>query len=165
MIERGMTTEQLFDEAQRRQEAGDLKGAFRCLLDAARAGDPRSQINLGNVYSDGAGVKRDLDEAARWFKSAYRNGERVGAYNLAVNLKSSGDVKGAIEWFKRAAAMNDGDACVELAKLLKDRLRGRAAAVEYLKKAVAMSRDDITEDGREEAQELLRELASRDKRR
>jgi TPR repeat protein len=160
-----MKPDELFLEAERREDNGDLRGAFRCLLQAASNGHAGSQLNLGNYYSSGNGIERDLEEAAKWYRRAYRNGSSAGAANLAIDLRTAGKIRGAIKWIKRAAEMNDGDAWVELARLLKDRPRGRAAAVEYLKKAVAMSRDDITDDGREEAQELLRELASRDKRR
>jgi len=38
----------LFQRADKQQEAGNLRSAFRLLLAAAKAGDPGCQLNLGN---------------------------------------------------------------------------------------------------------------------
>ncbi len=54
--------------------------------------------------------------------------------------------------------MNEGDACIALAKLYKDRRDKREAAIDLLKRVLPMSRADISDDGKEEAKSLLREM-------
>ncbi|MGO8718949.1 MAG: tetratricopeptide repeat protein [Acidobacteriaceae bacterium] len=111
------SAEELFRDAELREERGDFRGAFRSLLIAAKKGDILSQLSLGNYYAFGRGVRKDLRESARWHKRVYRNGGLDGALNLSVNLEKQGNTRGAIAWLKRAVAMNDGDAHVRLAKI------------------------------------------------
>lgn len=54
--------------------------------------------------------------------------------------------------------MNDGDACIALAKLYKDRRDKREAAIDLLKLVLPMNRADISDDGKEEAKSLLKEM-------
>ena len=83
-----LTAEELFRDAELREERRDFRGAFKSLLIAANRGDLLSFLNLGNYYAVGRGVRKDLREAARWYKRAYRNGVSAGALNLSVILKT-----------------------------------------------------------------------------
>jgi TPR repeat protein len=103
-----------FDEAYRHEESGDYKRAYAALLTGAKLGDSSCQINLGNAYADGSGVRKNLEEAARWYKKAYRNGERCGALNLAIDRCKQGNIRSAIIWFKKAIALSEGSACIAL---------------------------------------------------
>jgi TPR repeat protein len=143
--------EDLFLRAEWSEERGHLSEAFKFLLAAARLGDASSQLNLANFYSEGKGVPKSLAQAAKWYKVAYRNGNRSTALNLALDLEKQGHTRAAIAWLKRAVVLNDGDACVALAKLYKN----KRIQIELLRKAMLMSSDDITQDARSEAQELL----------
>lgn len=102
--------EKLFVEAGRFEEKDDVKNAFQCFRAAAQLGHAMSQVSLGNFYADGAGVRKDLPKAAHWYKKAYGNGYRDGALNLAIDRRNEGDTRSAVVWFKRAIAMNSGDA-------------------------------------------------------
>ena len=44
-------TESLFNEADKCEEIGDLKGAFKRFLTAAELGHAMSQVSLGNFYA------------------------------------------------------------------------------------------------------------------
>lgn len=90
------TPEDLVRDAELKEERGDLSGAFRSLSAAAKLGDVGSLINLGNFYSAGKGVRKDLGAAARCYKKAYRKGRSEGALNLAVDLESQGNLRTAI---------------------------------------------------------------------
>lgn len=147
--------ERLFIEAERYEEGGDERNAFKCLLTAAQFGHSGSQINLGNFYASGRGVSKNLEKAAYWYKKAYRNGDRAGAMNLAIDRRNEGRTKSAVAWFKKAIAMNDGDSCIELAKIYGARKGSRKAAITLLKQALQMSRSDISDAGKEEAESLL----------
>lgn len=84
-------TESLFDRADVYEERGDFASAFRCLFRAAELGDSWGQVNVGNFYAAGKGVRKNLDKAAYWYKKAYRGRNSAGALNLAIDRK-----KGAI---------------------------------------------------------------------
>lgn len=151
--------EKLLLEAERYEERGDFRSAFKSLLAGALLEDSGCQSNLGNFYSSGKGVRRSLEEAAYWYKRAYRNGAAYAASNLAIDRRNAGNVRSAVVWFKKAIALNDGDACIELAKIYKSRKGSQKIAVALLRRALRMSRNYVTESGREEAESLLKELA------
>ena len=150
--------EHLFLQAERFEEQGYLKRAFLFLLKAARMGHSSSQIQLGNFYSSGSGVRKSLKSAAYWYKQAYKGGVNTGALNLAVHKRDAGDTRGAIRWFIKAVAMNDGDACIQLAKMYMVRRGGNQKAVDLLTRTQTMNRTDISDESKEEAAELLAKL-------
>ncbi len=152
-------SENIFIEAGRYEEVGDFKSAYICLLAAAELGNTGAQINLGNYYWDGRGVGKDLSKAASWFKEAYKQGERVGAYNLGILLTKQGENKAAVTWLKRAISMNDGSACLELARLYIKEGMNTKVAIDLLSRTESMSPDDISEDEKEEAKSLLKKIA------
>ena len=76
--------------------------------------------------------------------------------NIAILYREQGLIKHTFLWFLRAASLNNGDAEVELARLLIDGKRVRkskADARRHLKKA--LSSKNITPAGIEEAQRLI----------
>jgi TPR repeat protein len=154
--------QKLFIEAEQHEEKGDFKNAFRCFLKAAQLGDSSCQVNVGNLYADGKGVKKDFKKAAYWYKMAIKNGERCGATNLAIEYRKAHRLRAAVIWFKKAIEMSDGEACVELAKIYRNRKGGQAIAIGLLRQALLMSRRDITEYGIEEAESLLKDITAKD---
>jgi TPR repeat protein len=68
----------------------DFRNAFKCFLTAAQLGDTWGQVNLGNFYARGTGVRRSLRRAAYWYKKAYNNGNSCGALNLAIDRRNQG---------------------------------------------------------------------------
>ena len=156
--------EALFSAAEHLEEAGELRAAFQCLLAAAEAGDEGSQLNLGNYYSDGTGVRKDLKKAAYWYRKSYNNQSRgihysTAAINLGINLRNSGNVKAAIAWFERARALQDGSACLELARIYASRKGGRRKAVTLLQEVLELNRDFATDSDREAAESMLKVLS------
>ena len=156
--------EAMFGEAERYEEMGDFRSAFKRLLVAAQLGHFMSQLALGNFYAWGRGVRRDPEKAAYWYKKAYKNGNSDGAYNLAIDRKNEGNVRSAVTWFKKAVEMNDGEACVALAKIYSARKRGQKAAEALLRRALRLSRGYISDDAKEEAESLLKKMAKVQKR-
>lgn len=57
--------------------------------------------------------------------------------------------------------MNSGEACIELAKIYGVRKASRQAAVNLLRRAVRMGRDDISDDARGKAKSLLKRMTTR----
>jgi TPR repeat protein len=157
-LDKTPSAQALFGKAEKYEEAGDLGNAFKCLLAAAQLGHSGGQLNLGNSYASGQGTRRNSARAAHWYKKAYRNGESTGALNLAIDRRNDGNARSAVIWFKKAIAMNNGEACIALAKIYKTRKGGQRKADNLLRRALRMSRDNISDDTKEEARCLLAEI-------
>ena len=84
----------------------------------------------------------------------------TGALNLAIDLRNHGKTRSAEIWFKKAVEMKDGSAYLALAKMYMPRRNGKKAAAGLLEKARRLRRSDISEDEKEEAESLLKELTS-----
>ena len=80
------------------------------------------------------------------------------AMNLASDLKNSGDIRGAIRWFEKARALEDGSACLELAKIYAARKTGRKKTESLLREVLASTIDNASELDKEEAQHMLENL-------
>jgi len=63
-------------EAHRQWEVGKLTSAFRLFLAVAKTGDESAQLNLGNFYSEGIGVKPNLQR--RCIGTGGHTGEGTG---------------------------------------------------------------------------------------
>jgi len=152
-------SERLFNEAERHEEMGDFRGAFTRLLAAANLGHIGSQLNVGNFYASGTGVRKNIERAAHWYKKAYKNGCSTAALNLAIDRRNAGNFRSAVVWLTKAIAMHDGDGCVALARMYNARKRNVAGNL--LRRALGMSSDDISDGGKEEARSLLKQIARR----
>jgi TPR repeat protein len=76
--------DELFIRADKQADEGNFKSAFRLFLAAAKAGDSSCQINVGNYYDAGKGVRRNRSAAMYWYKRAYRRREASAAHNIGV---------------------------------------------------------------------------------
>jgi TPR repeat protein len=152
--------EGLFCAAELHEEQGKLEEAFDCLRIAAQLGHIGAQVNLGNFYAAGQGVRKNPKQAARWYKEAYKNGERTGAHNLAIDLRNQGKIRSAETWFKKAIAMKEGDAYLALAKMRMARRGGQKGAASLLREGLLLSPRDMSDDGKEEAESLLTKLST-----
>lgn len=154
--------ETLFRASEIFEELGDVRSAFKCVAIGAASNHGSSQAKLGYMYSAGIGTKKDLRQAAYWYGRAYRNGQSVAAFNLAMDKKDQGDRRSAIAWFRKAAAQNYGDAFVELAKLYSQRGAMRPQAIKLLQRALRLGPDDIFDSSRQEAEALLKDMNKAD---
>jgi TPR repeat protein len=103
------TAEELFVAAYKYEERRKLPEAFRCLYKAATLGHSSSQLNLGNFYAAGKGVRKDLAKAAYWYRSAYKLGNETAARNLAIDFLSAGKLRSAIRWFEKGVKKKMAD--------------------------------------------------------
>jgi TPR repeat protein len=144
----------LFIRANKQAEAGKFKAAFRLYLAAAKAGDTSCQINLGNLYDAGSGVRRNRSAAMYWYKRAYRRGDACAAYNIGVMWRNDRNHRRALYWFKRAVRLGDDEANLEIAKHYLQVEHNSLKAIPHLEKVCTANR--VTEAGLEEARTLLR---------
>jgi TPR repeat protein len=147
------------NDAHTAWEMGDVRTAFRLFREMAEAGDFHSYLNLGYFYDVGLGTSKSRTVALRWYRRAYRAGDSAGASNIATVYRDQGRHRAAFDWLRRAAAMNDGDAELEVAKCYLAGLgvaRHRGHALAAIKRALASR--SITEASREEAAHLSRQI-------
>lgn len=147
--------EELFNQASKFEEKGDMRSAFRFYLAAAKSGDSGSQLNVGNLYDAGTGVRRNRVAALYWYKRAYRRGSSSAASNIGIMWRNEKKLKLALEWFQKAVRMGDDEANLEIAKHYLLDERDPDKAVPHLEK-VRYS-NCVTEAGVEEATKLLKQ--------
>lgn len=149
----------IVESAHAAWEAGDLKLARQLFERAAAAGDAGSLVNLGYFYDEGIGAMPDKALAMRLYKRAYRKGDAAAASNIAILYREQGRRRLSFQWFARAAQLKDGDAEVELAKLLATGTGVRRSLALALQAAErARTSGFITPAGREEAISVLAAL-------
>jgi TPR repeat protein len=100
----------------------------------ASAGDAKAAYDLGEHYADGAGVKRDFQQAMSWFAKAAGKGQASAQWKLGLGyLKGIGvpqDDAKAAAWFLRAANQAHIGAQIALSELYFD---GRGMPQDYIR--------------------------------
>ena len=81
---------------------------------AAEHGNSSAQNSLGNLLSNGNGIKKNIDEAFKWYKKALSGGDSIAAHNIAVTYREIGNYTAAVRWFQRCARKGDGSALLQL---------------------------------------------------
>ncbi|MBI1740725.1 MAG: sel1 repeat family protein [Acidobacteriales bacterium] len=142
--------------ADKEWERGRVGLAFRLMLAAAKMGESGAQVNVGKMYDDAIGTKRNKEAALYWYRRAYRRGESTAAHNIGTVWRDDGNFRRALYWFERAIQMNggdDGEASLEIAKLYlgEDQDPGKAA---FFLRGVCKSKN-VTQAAVEEARRLL----------
>jgi TPR repeat protein len=153
----------LFNRAAKHEENGELRSAFRLYLAGAKAGDMGCQINVGNFYDAGTGVRRNRSAALYWYKRAYRRGVSSAASNIGILWRNANNPKRALGWFQRAVRLGDAEANLEIAKHYLRNESNPRKAIQHLEN-VCQS-DWVTEAGVEEATMLLKQTRAQLKRR
>jgi TPR repeat protein len=86
---------------------------------AADAGDANAMVNLGNAYSKGEGVAKDLSEAVRWYRKAAEAGHSEAMVNLGYRYGSGEgvekDLAEELRWYRKAAEAGNAMAMFNLA--------------------------------------------------
>ena len=86
------------------------------LRESAEQGNTQAQLELGHWYRWGKGVKKNLDEAVKWYSKSADRGNASAQLSLGYcYLYGEGvekDSKKAVEWFRKSA--NQGNAFAQL---------------------------------------------------
>jgi TPR repeat protein len=152
---RELKSDALFVRADKLEDSGHLKAAFRLFLAAAKAGDTGCQLNVGNYYCGGKGIRRNLSRGLYWYKRAYRHGDASAASNIGMTWRNEGNPKRALAWFRQAVKMGDDEANLEIAKYYLANENDPRKAIPYLERVCRSKR--VTEAGAEEAAKLLKQ--------
>lgn len=92
--------------------------AIDCFRRSAAAGMPEAMYNLGVMYGDGHGVRRDYPQAMQWFRKAADLNYPLAMLQLGrMYLAGEGtpvDRAAAIAWLRKAADAGQSDAMYDL---------------------------------------------------
>lgn len=83
----------------------DYEKARQMFEKAASKGCADAMANLGNIYSNGSGVKTDAKKALEYTRKAAELGSPAAQYNMFVLLKNS-DKANALKWLEKSAEQN-----------------------------------------------------------
>lgn len=138
-------------------EAGRHTVAFEALKRLAEAGDAGAYHMLGYLYDVGEGARRNRKKAMFWYLRGYRSGQSVSATNIATMFRDAGDSRKEFEWYRKAAALDDGDAELEVAiRLLSGKGVRRNSKLAVLRLRAVLKARDTSEAARDTARQLLR---------
>ena len=65
-------------------DRADLQSALRVWMQAAEAGDPEAQTNVGDIYERGLGIAPNYEAAAQWYQKAADKGYSRALFNLGT---------------------------------------------------------------------------------
>jgi len=151
--------EKFWVRAEKEEERGKMRSAFRLMLAAAKLGSASAQINVGNYYDEGKGVRRNRSAALRWYKLAYRRGNSGAAHNIGCVWRNEGNLERPLYWFSRAVSLGDDESNLDIAKHFLRNQKDPRKAIPYLKRVKPSG--FVSKAGLEEAAELLRESKKR----
>ena len=93
----------------------------------AESGEAEAQLKLGDMYSYGDGVDKDMREAVHWYRKAAKQGDHYGYGNLRSLAAIQGvaeaqfaigelakDTREAVHWFHKAAEQGHANAQAHL---------------------------------------------------
>ena len=155
----------LFVRADKHADRGEMRSAFRLMLASVKLGNTGAQINVGNYYADGKGVRRSRSKALYWYKRAYRRGDSSAAHNIGILWRDEGKLQRALSWFHRAVHLGDDESNLDIGKHFLHNEKNPRKAIPYLNRVIQS--DWVTEAGAEEAANLVRaakqQLKNRDR--
>ncbi len=113
-----------FEDAVAAYERSDYPTALRLFRPLGDRGDLESQYNLGLMYRDGLGVRKNLPEAVNWFRKAAGQGDADAQFNLG-EMYSEGlgvpqDYVEAVKWCRKAADQGNFQGQLELGKMYRE---------------------------------------------
>ena len=154
-LNRKSKADSLFVRADKAVDRGDLRSAFRLMLASVRLGNTGAQINVGNYYADGKGVRRNRSSALYWYRRAYRRGDCSAAHNIGILWRDEGRIQRALHWFFRAVDLGDDESNLDIGKHFLYNEKNPRRAIPFF--ARVTKSDWVTEAGADEAAVLLRE--------
>ena len=146
-------SETLYRAADAAYDAGEYATALRLFAQCVDLGESAAMTRLAIMHELGQGTPADIEASIAWDLKAIDAGSRASTFNIATTYRRCGEIRAARHWFERALDAGYGEAAIELAKLYSVSDREADTAKDYLRRALAF--DDLLEDDRAEAQDLL----------
>ena len=112
--ERAKKARSMLENACELSGSGDRKDSLRLFRKAAWLGNIEAQVDVGNIYDDRDGVRKDFETARYWYRRAISKGSPEAAYNPGISYLNRGCVRWAKYWLQVAKAMGSDDADEQL---------------------------------------------------
>lgn len=150
-----------FAEADKAEDLGNYKKAYRLFYELAREGDEAAMGRLALLYHYGKYVKKQFKKSTYWDFEAIKQGSTSSLKNLAITYRQLGDMQRYKYYLEQAMALGDDSAAFELAKLYsvsnKEHLQVQALLL------LVVTRKNATPIEIEEAEEILVTLEKEEK--
>lgn len=137
-------SEDLWEQGVKLYQAGDMAGAARVILEAAKAGNLLAQGQMGFQYEKGIGVKQSFAEAAKWYRRAADRGDSRSMKDLGqlyeLGLGVPEDWIQAAKWYEKSAEKGDRDGEAALARAYQFGIgvpQNRATSIVWDRRAAA----------------------------
>ncbi len=88
-------------------QQGNFKKAAALYRKSAGRGNDWAMFNLGDLYRDGSGVRKNLKIAMKWYKKAYEADDEArpeAANRIGLVYSDEGDKETALLWYERSGA-------------------------------------------------------------
>jgi uncharacterized protein len=141
---------------------GNRKGAFRRFVTLAAEGETAAFLNVGYCYDAGIGVRKDVTEALRWYRRAYRTGDPSAAHNIGIIYRDREECRRAVAWFQRALRLGSDDSAVEIARIDRRLEQHSLRAVRCVRLVIA---SEVVSESDRKAARTLRSRAVKRRRR
>ncbi len=134
-----------FEEGTRCKQSRNFERAAHWFQQSANQGYTDAMFELGNLFYEGEGVRRDRPEAAYWYRLAGEKGHKEAQFKLGA-MRESGDGvsvfhQEALEWYLKAAEQNHAKAQLAAGRLynsIRDGIKQDAClAAFWFRKAAA----------------------------
>ena len=129
--------------------------SLKVWLPDAKAGDPKAQTYVGEMFEQGLGTSPDYETAVAWYRKAAEQGYERAQMNLGAmyerGLGVEKDELEALNWYRKATGMGDDDLVLasEMEALeveteeLRQALAASEAEVERLRESLSESRQKV----------------------
>jgi uncharacterized protein len=141
--------EAAFQRAIQVYQTGNKAAAFKLFVSAAESGNRKAAVQTGWCYEFGAGVAKDLAQAARWYRKGAEAGDARGQQNLG-SLYEAGrgvpeDWVEAAKWYRKSAEQGNPEGQSSLARAYEFGIgvpQSRRDAIHWDKLAAAQGDSD-----------------------
>jgi uncharacterized protein len=109
------------------------KMAMNWFRKAAALGNGDGMVNIGNLFENGLGVKKNPDSSLKWFRESADAGNNVGMFNLGLSYhlgldRLTKDYDSALKWYRLSADLGYADAMTNLGSMYE---YGQGAPEDY----------------------------------
>jgi TPR repeat protein len=137
-------------------ESEHFETAFKIFEKLAEHGHLESMSMLATMYGAGQFVSKNIAASIEWDTKAIAGGSKTSIANLATTYLQNNEKELAEKWFLQAIATGDGDSMLDLAKMKLEDENSITEVKKLLNDALESS--SITENSRDEAASILRNL-------
>ena len=128
-------------------DRADYATSLQIWLPQAKAGDPKAQTYVGEIFEKGLGTDPDYAAAASWYKKAADQGYARAEIDLG-SLYEQGlgvpqDMHQALNWYRRASGLKDND--LQFASSVRVSMQAKEEKIQRLQQRSQRSEKQVAE--------------------